>query len=72
MDPTPPVPTQQPLPSSPEENGRSQQPPNQAMLNALAEVERIQKGMQPKEDKNEREYLREARSGGMYGYGDDK
>ena len=69
MDSTPPDPSQQPLPSSPEENGRSKHPPNQAMLNALAEVERIQKGMQPKEDKDEREYPREARTGGMYGYG---
>lgn len=41
---------------------------NQAMLNALAKVEEIQKAMQPRDDKNTLDYLREARSGGMYGH----
>lgn len=44
---------------------------NQAILNAIADVERIQKGMQPKDDQNTLTYLREARSGEMYGYGHD-
>jgi GNAT superfamily N-acetyltransferase len=46
--------------------------PNRAMLNVLAEVEKIQKNMLPKEDGGSQEYLREARSGGMYGYGDSE
>ena len=53
-----------------EGDGRDKHVPNQAMLNALAEVERIQKGMQPREGKDAPDYLREAKSGGMYGYGD--
>jgi hypothetical protein len=72
VDSTPPVPTQQVLPSSTEGNGSGNYPPNQAMLNALAEVKRIQTGMQPKEDKHGRECLQEARSGGMYSYGGDE
>lgn len=47
-------------------------PPNQAMLNALLKIEAIQQGMQPKEDKNTQDYIREARCGGMYGNGSDK
>src|SRR5260370_38021962 len=45
---------------------------NQAMLNAIAEVERIQTGMQPKDDQNTLTYVREARSGEMYGCGHDE
>jgi hypothetical protein len=44
---------------------------NQAMLNAIAEVARIQAGMQPKDDNSTLTYLREARSGAMYGYNHD-
>lgn len=53
-------------------DGGEKHPPNQVMLKALAEVERIQEGMQSREGKDALEYLREARSGGMYGYGDSK
>jgi hypothetical protein len=44
---------------------------NQTMLNAIAAVERIHTGMQPKDDKNTLTYLREARAGAMYGYSHD-
>lgn len=53
-------------------NGESKPPPNQAMLNALLKIEAIQQGMQPQEDKNTQDYIREARSGGMYGNGPDR
>ncbi len=72
LDVAPPAPADQAPPASGEENGRGKYPPNQVMLNALAEVERIQKGMQPKEGNDALDYLREARSGGMYGYGDSE
>jgi hypothetical protein len=43
--------------------------PNTAMLQALSDIEEIRKGMNPR--KGTKDYLREARSGGMYGFGDD-
>jgi hypothetical protein len=43
--------------------------PNAAMLEALSDIEEIRKGMNPK--KGTKDYLREARSGAMYGFGDD-
>jgi hypothetical protein len=43
--------------------------PNQDMLDALKEIEELWKSMNPKKDKED--YLDEARSGAMYGYGDD-
>jgi hypothetical protein len=43
-------------------------PANAAMLQALSQIEEIHKGMNPKKDK--KDYLREARSGAMYGFGD--
>jgi hypothetical protein len=43
--------------------------PNTAMLQALSDIEAIRKGMNPR--KGTKDYLREARSGGMYGFGDD-
>jgi len=52
-------------------SGTQKQLPNQAMLEALAQVERIQDGMQPTDVENSLDFLREARSGAMYGYGDD-
>jgi hypothetical protein len=55
-----------------EEDLRGKSPaPNLAILAALAEVERIQEGMQPKEDGGSLNLLRQARSGEMYGYGHD-
>jgi hypothetical protein len=39
--------------------------PNTAMLQALSDIEAIRKGMNPR--KGTKDYLREARSGGMYG-----
>jgi hypothetical protein len=47
------------------ENG--DRPPNTAMLLALRELEEIRRGMNPKRD--EKDYLREAREGGTYGFG---
>ena len=55
-----------------EQEGVGKPSANQAMLHALAEVERIQQGMQPKDDPNTLTYLREARSGEMVGYGHDE
>jgi hypothetical protein len=49
------------------ENG--QRPPNTEMLQVLMELEEIRKNMNPKKDK--KDYLREAREGAMYGFGDD-
>jgi hypothetical protein len=46
--------------------------PNYDMLNALARVEQIQRGMNPAVDDHSLEYLREARSGGMYDAGPDE
>ena len=46
-----------------------QRPPNVGMLQALHEMEEVRKGMNPKKD--EKDYLREARSGAMYDLGDD-
>ena len=43
--------------------------PNVAMLQVLSEIEEIRKGMHPKKD--QKDYLREAREGAMYGFGDD-
>lgn len=60
-------------PSAEEGNGSesagANRPPNAAMLRALSEVEVVRKEMNPKKD--EKDYLREARSGAMYGFGDD-
>jgi hypothetical protein len=39
------------------------------MLQALREIEEASKAMNPQTDK--KDYLREGRSGAMYGYGDD-
>jgi uncharacterized protein (DUF1778 family) len=50
----------------------TQRMPNQGILEAIAKIEQIQKGMNPKQGKDTLEYLREAREGGMYGYGPDK
>ena len=55
-----------------EPNGVGAWAPNQAMLKAWAEAERIQEGMRPREGKDALGFLREARSGGMYGYGDNQ
>ena len=41
---------------------------NSGMLNALALIEETRKEMKPKKDP--KDYLREARSGEMYGFGD--
>jgi hypothetical protein len=46
--------------------------PNYEMLNALAQIEQIQQGMNPAVDDHSLEYLREARSGGMYDIGPDE
>jgi hypothetical protein len=46
--------------------------PNRAMLSALARIEEIQRGMQPVKGNDSLNYLREARSGGMYGYSPDE
>jgi hypothetical protein len=46
--------------------------PNYDMLKALARVETIQRGMNPAVDDHSLEYLREARSGGMYDAGPDE
>jgi len=43
--------------------------PNAAVLHALDKIEEAWQGMNPKMDKHD--YLREARSGAMYGFGDD-
>ena len=43
--------------------------PNVAMLQALSRVRAIRNGMNPRKD--EKDYSREARSGAMYGYGND-
>jgi hypothetical protein len=45
------------------------QRPNAAMLQALSAIQEIRKGINPKTDPND--YLREARAGAMYGFGDD-
>ena len=41
---------------------------NQALLNALAEIDRIQQGMRLTPAIDGRDLLREARAGGMYGF----
>ncbi|HLN30570.1 MAG TPA: hypothetical protein VK395_22690 [Gemmataceae bacterium] len=46
-----------------------ERPPNTEMLQVLQELEEIRKAMNPKKDK--KDYLREAREGAMYGFGDD-
>ena len=56
------------LPAVDRDDGGNSLAHNHVMLNVLAKVEEIQLGMQPKDDKNTQDYLREARSGGMYGY----
>jgi hypothetical protein len=43
--------------------------PNAAMLKLLSEIGEIRKSMDPKRD--QKDYLREARAGAMYGFGDD-
>ena len=45
---------------------------NQVMLNALARIKEIQNGMKPKADGSNQDYLREARSGAIYGYNPDE
>lgn len=42
--------------------------PNRAMLEAMANIAEIQKGMNPKKGKDSLEHLREAREGAMYGF----
>jgi len=53
-------------------NGRSSEqgkrPPNMGMLHVLQKLEEIRKDMNPKIDK--KNYLREAREGAIYGFGD--
>ena len=59
-------------PGRPGEGHRSangQQPTNVGMLNALQAMQEVWKGMNPKKD--DKDYLREARSGAMYDFGDD-
>lgn len=43
-------------------------PPNEAALAALREIEQLQRGMNPKPGGDSQVYIREARSGAMYGY----
>jgi hypothetical protein len=43
-------------------------PANEAMLTALRQVEAIQRGMNPKPGGDTQAYIREARSGALYGY----
>ena len=51
------------------DNANGNRPPNNEMLQALRQIQEIGKEMKPKEDKND--FLREARSGAMYGFGND-
>lgn len=51
-----------------EAGGVTEKPaPNQQLLKILADVAVIHEGMNPKEDPDTLKYLREARSGAMYG-----
>ena len=59
-----------PQPSA-EGRGKGKHPPNRAMLLALAEIETIQSGMRPKEDRDAADHLQTARAGEMYGYGNE-
>ena len=53
------------------ESGRTNghRAPNTAVLEVLEEIKEIRRGINPKKDT--KDYLDEARSGAMYGYGDD-
>ena len=57
----------EPVNGSDEENERRE--PNVGMLHALQAMEEVWTGMNPKKD--DKDYLREARSGEMYGLGGD-
>jgi hypothetical protein len=49
------------------QRGRAVQP-NETMLLAMQEAERIQEGMSPRPGGDSQAYIREARAGAMYGY----
>jgi hypothetical protein len=46
--------------------------PNRLMLQAMQQVEVLQQGMNPKPGKDSQDYLREARSGALYGHATDE
>lgn len=50
--------------------GRATHPPNTLALSILQTVRERQQSREPSPSSGTQEYLREARSGGMYGHGD--
>jgi len=46
---------------------QSQFPPNEAALAALQQLDQLQRGMNPKSGGDSQAYIREARSGALYG-----